>query len=57
MVAQMSSCYLNGLVTAIVEVDCYKKYNDSGKVEVFQKPDPELEDRDYYSEFLKPAIS
>jgi len=44
-------------VTAIVEVDCYKKYNDPGKVEVFQKPDPELEDRDYYSEFLKPAIS
>jgi hypothetical protein len=36
--------------TDIVSVDCYKRFDDPKQVEVFQKPDPEPEDRECYCE-------
>lgn len=37
--------------TCIIEKDCYKDLVDPKNIEVFEKPDPEPEDRDRYWEF------
>jgi hypothetical protein len=42
--------------TQVVEKDCYKEVVDPSDIEVFEKPDPEPEDRDRYWEFKSSQI-
>ena len=42
--------------TKIVEYDCYKQFVEPEDIEVFERPDPDPEDRDRYWEFKQPPI-
>ncbi|HLJ87385.1 MAG TPA: hypothetical protein VKZ53_11220 [Candidatus Angelobacter sp.] len=47
----LNICPLHAGLTAILHVDCYKNLVSSAEVEIFSLPDPEPEDREFYSEF------